>query len=81
MASARILFHRLARQEYQKAFGWYARRSPQVAFGFENEVDRALQRIAAPPIAGLYSMVLIVSSASSAIPTSFIIASWIPRLC
>ena len=40
MAPATILFHRLARQEYQKAFRWYARRSYQAALGFENEVIR-----------------------------------------
>jgi plasmid stabilization system protein ParE len=49
MAPATILFHRLARQEYQKAFRWYARRSYQAALGFESEVIRALQRIAATP--------------------------------
>src|SRR5260370_40225112 len=49
MAPAIILFQRLARQEYQKAFGWYARRSLQAALGFENEVIRALQRIAVTP--------------------------------
>ena len=49
MAPAAILFHRLARQEYQSAFRWYAHRSAQAALRFENEVNRALQRIAATP--------------------------------
>ena len=49
MPPATIRFHRLARQEYQKAFRWYAHASLQVALGFENGVHRALQRIAANP--------------------------------
>jgi plasmid stabilization system protein ParE len=49
MAPATVLFHRLAGQEYQKAFAWYARQSLHVALGFEQEVAGALQRIAANP--------------------------------
>ena len=49
MAPAAILFHRLARREYQKAFAWYAHRTLQAALSFENDVTGALQRIAANP--------------------------------
>jgi plasmid stabilization system protein ParE len=48
MASA-IRFHRLALREAQKAYRWYARRSAQAASDFQDEVDRAVQRIAATP--------------------------------
>jgi plasmid stabilization system protein ParE len=46
---AAIRFQRLAGQEYQSAFRWYARRSNQAALDFESEVNQALQRIAATP--------------------------------
>jgi plasmid stabilization system protein ParE len=49
MAPAAIRFQRLARREYDSAIRWYARQSTQAARGFENEVNRALQLIAANP--------------------------------
>jgi len=44
-----VLFHRLARREYQTALRWYAQRSPQAALRFKDEVARAVQRIAGNP--------------------------------
>jgi plasmid stabilization system protein ParE len=49
MAQALIRFHRLALREAQRAYRWYGRRSAQAARDFQDEVDRAVQRIAATP--------------------------------
>jgi plasmid stabilization system protein ParE len=44
-----IRFHRLATKEYRAALRWYARRDPQVAQRFEDELDRIQQSIAEAP--------------------------------
>jgi toxin ParE1/3/4 len=45
----RIEFHDEAGAEYDAAFDWYLERSPDAAFRFDAEVDRALTQIAAAP--------------------------------
>ena len=47
-----VLLHRLALREYQTARRWYAQRSPQAAQRFQDEVARAVQRIASNPDQG-----------------------------
>ena len=39
-----------AEQDYVEALAWYAERSAQAASGFETEVERALESIAADPL-------------------------------
>jgi hypothetical protein len=45
MASASIVFHRLAAREYRAARDWYRERSENVATNFRIAVDRAVARI------------------------------------
>jgi toxin ParE1/3/4 len=45
MAELKVEFHRLADKEYEKAFNYYAERSPEAAQRFKNAVDAAVQRI------------------------------------
>lgn len=52
MAVPVVLFHRLAQREYQAARRWYAQRSPQAARRFQDEVAKAVQRIASRPDQG-----------------------------
>jgi plasmid stabilization system protein ParE len=59
MAEASIPFHRLALQEYEKAWRWYARRSPKAAERFLQAVDKCVQEIANDPFAGLYMTIFI----------------------
>ena len=42
-------FHQEAAAEYDAAFDWYLRRSPDAALRFDSEVDRALAQIVAAP--------------------------------
>lgn len=49
MSTPRVLFHRLAQREFDKAYDWYARRSIDAARRFQAEVELANQRIAADP--------------------------------
>jgi hypothetical protein len=51
-------FHEEAAVEYDAAFDWYLNRSPEAAFRFDAEVDRALAQIIEAPqrwAAGWYS--------------------------
>jgi toxin ParE1/3/4 len=52
MPSVRIVFHRLAAQDYLVALRWYARRSTWASQGFRAAVDQVLQRIASAPLHG-----------------------------
>jgi plasmid stabilization system protein ParE len=47
--TVQVRFHRLAAQEYIRAFGWYARRSPGAAQRFRDALDEAVRRIAGAP--------------------------------
>ena len=49
MASKRIVFHKAAVAEYEAALNWYLERSPFAAANFANEVNLAIDRIAAAP--------------------------------
>ena len=49
MSTPKVLFHRLAQREFDKAYDWYARRSIDAARRFQVEVELAHQRIAADP--------------------------------
>ncbi|MFN7960970.1 MAG: type II toxin-antitoxin system RelE/ParE family toxin [Thermoanaerobaculia bacterium] len=49
MSGGRVEFFPDARAELEDAFDWYLERSPDAAGAFLNEVDRALERIAAQP--------------------------------
>ena len=42
-------FHPEAGAEYDAAFDWYLKRSPDAAFRFDAEVDRALSEIISSP--------------------------------
>ncbi len=46
MSSKRVVFHRVAAQEYRSARDWYADRSPRTADNFRAAVDQAVGRIA-----------------------------------
>lgn len=48
-----VVFHRLAVSEYIKARRWYAKEGgDRLADGFRDELDEAVQRIAASPATG-----------------------------
>jgi plasmid stabilization system protein ParE len=49
MAAAVVRFHRLALREAQTAYRWYALRSLRAAQAFQDQLDRAVQWIAAAP--------------------------------
>lgn len=42
-----VIFHRLAAQEYRRAYAWYRQRSPGAAERFREDVNKAVRRIAA----------------------------------
>ena len=44
-----VEFHPLAIEEAREARRWYARRSPDVAEQFMDELDRAVEQVAAAP--------------------------------
>lgn len=44
-----VILHPAAFKEFQKAFRWYHRRSRSAALRFNQEIQTALQRIAATP--------------------------------
>jgi toxin ParE1/3/4 len=46
---ANLLFHPEAQAEYSDALNWYQARSQRAAAGFETEVERVLELIAASP--------------------------------
>lgn len=46
MSALRVEFHRLADEEYEEAFRYYADRSPATAQRFREAVDAAVQRMA-----------------------------------
>lgn len=46
---ANIVLHRLAQQDFEKAFDWYAERSPRAALEFDMEVAATMTRIVAEP--------------------------------
>jgi toxin ParE1/3/4 len=46
-----VIFHRLASREYREARDWYRVRSEQTSSRFRNAVAKAVNRIAADPIA------------------------------
>src|SRR4051794_20566794 len=52
MASATVVFHRLAVQDYRTALRWYARRGVAVAHRFRAAVDQVIQQIASAPQQG-----------------------------
>ena len=52
MATALVIFHRLAAQEYRAALRWYARRSLRAALGFKAAVDSVAQRLENAPQQG-----------------------------
>ncbi|MGW8256630.1 MAG: type II toxin-antitoxin system RelE/ParE family toxin [Thermoguttaceae bacterium] len=65
MPTSRVLFHRLAAQEYRLAREWYRARSVEVAQRFAMAVDRAVDRIAAdadalPVLLGAYRYARVV---------------------
>jgi toxin ParE1/3/4 len=43
------LFHEEAAAEYEAAFDWYLERSPDAAFKFDAELDRAIAQIIQSP--------------------------------
>ena len=45
----RIVFHRLAVQEYRKARRWYREKSEEAEQRFVDEINRCVQRIAIDP--------------------------------
>ena len=49
MSETEVRFHRLAAQEYRQARVWYERRRAGLGFEFREEVDQAVERIAAHP--------------------------------
>ena len=52
MATAAVLFHRLAASEYRAAVAWYRKRSPNAAQRLRGEMRRVTDRIAAAPNQG-----------------------------
>ena len=44
-----IEFDAGAREDFDDAFDWYAKRSPGAALGFASEIDAAIEKIAADP--------------------------------
>lgn len=49
MASAAVRFHPAAAQEGESTYDWYAARSPEAADGFREELQRAIDAVAASP--------------------------------
>lgn len=49
MASKPVRFHPEAEQEYLSSLAWYNDRSPDAAFDFESEFQRAVSTIAEAP--------------------------------
>jgi plasmid stabilization system protein ParE len=47
MASAAVRFHPAAAQEAESTYDWYAARSPEAADGFREELQRAIDAVAA----------------------------------
>jgi plasmid stabilization system protein ParE len=47
--AATVLFHRLALKEYRAAERWYVHRSARAGQRFQDEVEKAVERIAASP--------------------------------
>jgi plasmid stabilization system protein ParE len=48
MATA-IRLDSAAREEFDEAFDWYAKRSTGAAIGFASEIDAAIEKVAADP--------------------------------
>jgi len=48
-ADSRVEFHEEASAEYDAAFDWYLERSPDAAFKFDSEVNRAVAQISEAP--------------------------------
>ena len=46
MSKPKVLFHRLAQREFDKAYDWYARRSFDAARRFQAEVELVIGKIA-----------------------------------
>ena len=47
--ASRIELDEGAREDFDDAFDWYAKRSPAAALGFASEVDAAIENIVADP--------------------------------